>query len=98
VDWDGDGKVDVLLGTESAEVFFLRNIGTAQKPEFEEPRRLELTGMPALGGGAGKPATTRGRIAVADWNNDGKLDLLVGAFYYDNEKAMGGNVWLFLRK
>ena len=34
---------------------------------------------------------------VSDWNNDGRLDLLVGNFY-SYKKPMGGNVWLFLGK
>ncbi len=34
---------------------------------------------------------------VVDWDGDGKLDLLTGNFYSDQEPA-GGNVWLFLRK
>jgi hypothetical protein len=35
-----------------------------------------------------------------DWNNDGKLDLLVGNYYYDRTgetRVSGGNIWLYLR-
>ena len=35
-----------------------------------------------------------------DWNNDGKLDILLGDFYSrkndDGKRTAGGNVWLFL--
>jgi hypothetical protein len=89
VDWDGDGKRDVLLGTEGNQVMFLRNIGTNEKPEYAAPEPIQLPGFDAK--------CYRCRIAVVDWNNDGKLDLLIGTFYSENNNR-GGNVWLFLRK
>ena len=90
VDWDGDGKRDLLIGTESAGVLFYRNVGTAKKPKLAkaEPVTLKAEGL---------KGSYRYRIDVTDWNNDGKLDLLVGNFY-SNKKPIGGNVWLFLGK
>jgi len=90
VDWDGDGKKDMLFGTERAEIYFFRNAGTNEKPELEVGKKLALTGGDFSKG-------YRCRIDVADWNADGKLDLLVGNFY-SYKKPMGGNVWLFLAK
>lgn len=90
VDWDGDGKKDLLLGTGSKGVQFYRNVGTAKKPKLAEAKRIALEGEDLKG-------TYRHRIDVTDWNNDGKLDLLVGTFY-SNKKPAGGNVWLFLGK
>ncbi|MCY2951472.1 MAG: VCBS repeat-containing protein [Planctomycetota bacterium] len=90
VDWDGDGKQDVLLGTDANEVMFLKNNGTNEKPEFAAAEKIELPGF--------DPKCYRCRIAVVDWNNDGKLDLLVGTFFSEGQNKMGGNVWLFLRK
>lgn len=92
VDWDGDGVPDLLCGTEKAEVWFFRNTGTRQAPACAEGVRLALKGD-------GFEKGYRCRIAVTDWNNDGKLDLLVGNFYSlrtEGKSAMGGNVWLFL--
>jgi hypothetical protein len=84
VDWDGDGTPDLLCGTDKAEVWFFRNTGTRRAPAFAEGIRLDLKGEGFKDG-------YRCRIAVTDWNNDGKPDLLVG-----NYCNRGGNVWLFL--
>jgi len=90
VDWDADGKLDLLFGTERAQVYFFRNAGTNGKPELETGKLLGLTGGDFSKG-------YRSRIDVTDWNEDGKLDFLVGNFY-SYKKPMGGNVWLFLGK
>jgi len=90
LDWDGDGRQDLLCGTERAAVYFFRNIGAQQQPKLAKGVPLELRG-------ADFEQSYRCRIAVTDWNNDGKLDLLVGNFY-SHKKPAGGNVWLFLGK
>lgn len=89
-DWDGDGKPDLLCGTEGSEVYFFRNIGTRQAPKLANGVRLPLHAD-------GFSTGYRYRIDVVDWNNDGKLDLLVGNFYSDRNPT-GGNIWLFLSR
>lgn len=88
VDWDQDGKQDLLFGTERAKVYFFRNTGTNENPKLEKGKQLDLAGGDFSKG-------YRCRIDVTDWNEDGKLDLLVGNFY-SYKKPMGGNIWLFL--
>lgn len=85
-DWDGDGLVDILVGVENGAVYWLRNIGELGEPFFAAPDIL----IPPLGYQAAvaprillKEDETVGRgsrvsIDVADYNDDGKLDLLVG--------------------
>jgi hypothetical protein len=59
-DFDGDGKLDIMLSASGAEILFLGNgDGT-----FQAPREI-------LGGGYG---SSIGRIAVADYNRDGLMD------------------------
>jgi hypothetical protein len=97
VDWDGDGVQDLLVGSENGEIFFYRNEGTEKKPSFLKGVKLESGGKVIKKG-------TRARIDVADWNSDGKLDLLLGDFVVaenpekKGDYLMGGNVWVFLRK
>jgi len=90
VDWDGDGKKDLLSGGEKPVITFYRNVGTAQEPKLAEGVDLKLAG-PEFDKGY------RCRIDVTDWNNDGKPDILVGN-YFSHKKPSGGNIWLFLGK
>ncbi len=104
VDWDGDGRLDILVGDEAAGVTFFRGRGDG---EFEAGVSI-FTGrrVPIEGGyaelsewwkaDAGIPGY-RLRLAVADWNNDGRLDLLVGNCE-SGENGTTGYVFLYLRK
>jgi hypothetical protein len=54
VDWDGDGKTDLLVGAGGA-VWFYRNAGTAQKPAFAAGVRLQAGGSDIrIGDGHGR--------------------------------------------
>ncbi len=63
VDWDRDGKLDLLLGGHRGVVFY-RNIGSNKAPKLAAAATL-LSG----------PVTA---ICANDWNEDGLLDLIVG--------------------
>ena len=71
VDWDHDGKKDLLTGSESGYAYFYRNIGTIGSPLLAPVEALKL-GTKYLDAG------DYSRIEVCDWNNDGQWDLLVG--------------------
>jgi hypothetical protein len=90
VDWDGDGTLDMVCGTEQPNLFFFKNTGTNAKPKWANAKAIKLTGDGIENG-------YRRRIAVTDWNEDGKLDLLVGDFY-SAKRPIGGNLWLYLGK
>lgn len=71
-DWDGDGKLDLVLGNIKGEVFVARNATTEAGLAFAAPERLEADGQPLRVQGDSGPC-------VADWDGDGKADLLVGS-------------------
>jgi hypothetical protein len=72
VDWDGAGKLDLLVGTIEGKVFLIPNEGTARQYRFGPPRQLQAAGQPIeLAEGDVHPV-------AADWDRAGKLDLLVG--------------------
>lgn len=67
-DWNGDGKVDLLLNSTSADLF-LNVSETAEEWRFRPAGTIDGR---KLAGHTTAPATV-------DWNNDGTPDLLVGA-------------------
>jgi hypothetical protein len=80
VDWDADGKRDLVVGSQQGEVWFVRNVGSKTQPRFNGYTPVRADGKDVHVG-------SEARIAVADLDGDGRQDLLVGA---DN-----GVVWFF---
>ena len=86
IDWNNDGLKDLLVGEDHGYIYFLKNAGTNAEPLFNDLRKLELqTGEPLRYLPAEESIS---RLAVADWNNDGYSDILVG--------GGDGRVMLFL--
>lgn len=79
VDWDGDGKQDLLTGAGDGSVTFFRNIGSKEKPVLAQGKTLIQVDRRASSDPE-TPSGSRSKIAVIDWNNDGQLDLLVGDY------------------
>jgi hypothetical protein len=71
-DWDGDGDCDLIVGNILGEVHLVLNEGTPTRPHFVKQDRLVAAGQPIKveHGDAGP--------VVADWDADGKPDLIVG--------------------
>ena len=69
VDWNNDGKKDLLVGQGSGEVFKFINIGTNQRPLFTDEQKLNNGDLDV--GSYSSPA-------MVDWNGDGRNELVVG--------------------
>lgn len=71
-DWDGDGLIDLIVGAGDGSVLWYRNIGTAKQPKLSAGQQLVAPPKP------GDKRGTHAKICVTDFNQDGRLDLLVG--------------------
>ncbi len=84
-DWDGDGRWDLLVGSGNGAVYLLKNSGKKGAPLFAESEQIV---PPCAHNGydqfiesdAADTLGIRSQIALVDFNQDGKLDLLVGDF------------------
>jgi FG-GAP-like repeat len=72
VDWNGDGKLDLLIGDVRGRVHLMLNEGTASAYAFGKSQELSVDGAPIE-----VPHGDSHPIAV-DWDGDNLLDLLVG--------------------
>jgi hypothetical protein len=100
-DWDGDQDLDMLVGDERGGVTLFRRDGAALAAGVEL--------LPPKGGRvvearckANELCAIRAKPWVADWDGDGRADLLVGDFH-DHRDAAGRNedmhgwVWFYRR-
>ncbi|HEX30074.1 TPA: PEGA domain-containing protein, partial [Candidatus Poribacteria bacterium] len=88
MDWDGDGKKDLLVGCKEGKVYLYLNSGTDESPSFS-------SGEPMKAGDADLSVSSNSMPFVVDWNNDNIKDLLVGdkdgrVFLFEEEAEARG--------
>jgi hypothetical protein len=74
MDFDGDGKKDLLAGNTAGQLLFYSNVGPDASPSFSGYDFVESDGVDIDLAG-----TPRSRPYVGDWTGDGYLDVLIGA-------------------
>jgi FG-GAP-like repeat len=84
VDWDRDGKQDLLAGDTDGFIWLFRNESGKHYSVFAPGEKLLAGGKPLSLTASGGHA----RMSICDWNNDGKPDLIAA--------DGGGKVTLFL--
>lgn len=85
VDWNGDGTRDLIAGNSAGYIRYFENTGTNNAPVFVDRGNLEARGktIRVIAGPSGSiqgPAEEKWGYSnpwVADWDLDGKLDIVV---------------------
>ncbi len=101
-DWNGDGMQDFVIGDSEGFVHVLLNIGNRAEPKFTSAMAKPRVGvygnlndnLDAKPLDYGRKPLVIGNYAspwVADWNGDGRQDLIVGEGTYS-----ANSVWIFL--
>jgi hypothetical protein len=72
-DWNGDGRLDLLVGSIEGDVHLIPHLGSATGSAYGSAQKVIAAGKPIrVPHGDSHPT-------VADWDRDGRLDLIVGA-------------------
>jgi hypothetical protein len=86
IDLDKDGLLDIVSGNDSGTVTFYKNIGTANLPNFEASPSITRLGaidsreiFYALGREPKKVEEGYSAPHIADLNNDGKYEMILGS-------------------
>jgi len=73
LDFDHDGKKDIVTGNTNGQLLFYRNVGTNEAPALAGHTPVEADGVPI-----DLTGTSRSRPFVCEWNRDGFRDVLIG--------------------
>lgn len=87
-DWDGDGLLDLLVGTMHDAIIWWKNTGTKQSPRFvfrgyvrADGDRLKVPATPVAEDSAGIfKVDYYNAPTIVDWDGDGRLDILTGGY------------------
>lgn len=85
--WDADARKDLLVGLADGRVQLFSNINTDDEPQFDAGTYLQV-GEP--GAKVDIDVGARATCSVADWNSDGRKDLVIG--------ALDGKIRVFLNE
>ena len=88
-DWDGNGKQDIITGNSAGNIALIRNLSGGENPVWDAPQLFTVDGKPIriMAGENGSiqgPAERKWGytvLTIADWDGDGRADLIVNSIW-----------------
>ncbi len=88
VDWDGDGNEDLICGNTAGNIAFIKNLG-GNPPKWAAPVLLKSGGkdihiQAGYNGSIQGPCEAKWgytTLTVADWDHDGKKDIIINSIW-----------------
>ncbi|MEW4453001.1 sulfatase-like hydrolase/transferase [Bremerella sp. JC817] len=89
VDWDGDGDEDLVVGNSAGNIGWFENLDGGNPPKWDAIKLLKVNGKPIRpqagpNGSIQGPAEAKWgytTLSVADWDHDGRKDLIVNSIW-----------------
>ena len=89
VDWNNDGKVDIVSGNSAGEIAFIENLTGGENPSWAAPVLMKVGKTPiriqaGYNGSIQGPAEAKWGytvLNVADWDGDGLKDLVINSIW-----------------
>lgn len=89
VDWNQDGYTDLVCGNSAGELALIQNLSGGKNPVWSSPQPFLVDGKPfrivaGVNGSVQGPAERKWGYTVptvTDWDQDGKLDILINSIW-----------------
>ena len=89
VDWNNDGKVDIVAGNSAGEIAFIENLTGVTYPSWAATVLMKVCKTPiriqaGYNGSIQGPAEAKWGytvLDVADWDGDGRKDIIINSIY-----------------
>ncbi|WP_167619349.1 FG-GAP repeat domain-containing protein [Maribellus sediminis] len=89
VDWDNDGDEDIICGNSAGNISFIESLDGGKNPKWNAPVLLKTNGkdiriLAGKNGSIQGPAEEKWgytTLSVADWDNDGKMDIIANSIF-----------------